>query len=380
MTERVRVAGQFLDANGPARELQDSTVVRWDGWSGDYQASCRFAPRSGALPSWVRRGALYEHVDDLAGRTWGGQLAEPTRNDDGTWSLTAYGFGSLLEEYEAISGTTPTFVPNTALDAAISDGGPFVRPASLSSSAVTSLDDKLVTVGALLQADATARGKFVYVDSWGAVTYLTLPTAPIWTTVPTPGYGGTADENYVSHLYGWFVSSVDGTTGEPDGWAFVLAGTSALRAEAQAQYGRKSLMVDLTSRGYLTGTAAQATVDAMFAAYGGRMGYTSGLDLYAYNLRRLGFGPAGPLSLYGVNGAGARIQVPGSIDGRSSTTVMGSWNVPMGEVTRVHAEERAQMTPLGFEARDFTSVIVDTAKAAKTASGSGSKLHVGLQT
>lgn len=362
MSSRVRVNGHWLDRIAPTTGLQDSTIYRTlnapgtsgeMSWSGDYMAEVSWAAGAGFAAPWFRRGSVFE-VCGSGGREWGGVLAEPSLNDDGTWSLTAYGFGAQAEEFQALGGDDlPSWVPNTVVDRAIGDGLPWKRYASLGTAAVADAPGDISDVATVLSRAALRSGKRWWVDSFGEVSLVSDPIWPTWAVLPGSAYMGTADEEFVTHLFGYYVSSVDGVTGEPDGWAMA----SAFDAEAASIFGRRERTVDLTGLGLLGGTAAQENIDGRFALTGARMGWTNGINLTSVNLRRPGWGSASPLSLYGRNGAGTMLKIPGVMDTRSQPTVRGSIQLVLGKVTRVHEEGRAFVEPVGFVARNFQGAL-----------------------
>lgn len=343
MTARVRVDGVWLDSIATVANVVDSTIFRHEGYSGDYEASCEWLIPPDYSGSQLRRGALFEVVEH-GHRTWGGWLAEPEVGE--TTSLHAYGFGAMAEDWPALaSGPVPTSVANTAIDYAIAEDLPWKRFDSISSVAVGGADGEMVTLATLLDRVAKRAGKHWWVDSFGEVSLASEPTSLAWTLTPGAGYMGTADDQYVTHLYGYYVSSVDGVTGEPDGWSIVEASDDAMAAK----FGRKSATVDLTSLGLMSAVTAQADVDGRFALVGARMGWTNGIDLSGMNLRKPGWGAASPLSVR----AGQRLRIPGVRDTRSTPTTRASVDVTLGQVTRVHSEGRAFALPVGFVSRDF---------------------------
>lgn len=349
MPAKVRVGGVYLDSRFTVSDLRDSTIYRREGWSGDYQASCTWSAPPGFSADWLCRGALFEVVEHGL-VTWRGVLSEPDVGD--VWSLHANGLGSLADEHlSVVAGPTLSTVPNDVVDYAIgTDGLAWQRWESLGSASVGSADgEATVSVSKLLDRAAQAQGKRWHVDTAGEVTFRTDPTTPTFTMTPGSGYMGTADDQYVTHLYGYYVSSVNGTTGLPDGWGLVVGSDSV----AAAKFGRKALTVDLTALGLMTAVAAQANIEGRFALVGGRMGWTNGVDLSVFNLRRLGSGPASPLNVR----AGDMLRIPGVMDARSTATVRASIDVVLGEVTRVHAERRAFATPVGFTPRDFQGAV-----------------------
>lgn len=221
MTARVRVDGVWLDSVAPVADVVDSTIFRHDGYSGDYEASCQWLVAPDYSASRIKRGALFEVVEH-GRRTWGGWLAEPEIGE--TTALHAYGFGAMAEDWPALSGSgagiASSTVANTVIDDSITYRDlPWKRFDSISSSAVGGTDGEIVTLATLLNRVAKRAGQRWWVDSWGEVSLVSDPATLAWTLTPGAAYLGTADDQYVTHMYGYYVSSVDGVTGEPDGWS-----------------------------------------------------------------------------------------------------------------------------------------------------------------
>ncbi len=208
----------------------------------------------------------------------------------------------------------------------------------------------------LLLRQAQRLGKRYVVDTGPEVRLLDDPTSPRWLVVPGSAYLGSADDQYVSHLYGYYVATVDGVTGLPATYGVVIGGPSVTADEMAAQFGRKAYNVDLTQLGVLSSSDAQDYVDNMFALVGARMGWTNGIDVTETMLREIGAGQVSPMSMFGAGGAGSMLRVMGAMDDRSQPTTLPHVDVVLGEVTRFHDEQRVAALPVGFTPRDFQAV------------------------
>lgn len=351
MAARVRVGGVWLDSRYPTAEVQDSTIYRREGWSGDYQASCAWGARADFQAAWLRKGAKYEVVEHGL-VTWNGLVSELEPGD--TWKIHAYGYGVQADEFRAVKvvggALVPTYIPNEAIDAAVTnDALAWRRFDSIGTTAVTTATDELSDLTTLLDRASQAQGKRWVVDSGREVTLVAEPTAAKWIVSPNSAYLGTADDQYVTHLYGYYISALDGTTGAPSAYGVVVARDD----EMAAQFGRKAHEVDLKPLGLMSQAAAQANIDGRFALVGARMGWTNGIELTRSSLRRLGFGKGSPMSVR----AGDRLRIPGVMDTRSQPTTRAAIDVVLGEVTRYHDEQRAAAVPVGFTPRDFQGAL-----------------------
>ncbi|WP_261819524.1 hypothetical protein [Nocardioides sp. OK12] len=336
--------------------LVDSTIFRREGWSGDYQASCTLStPNNGSIP-WLRRGALWETYE--AGcLVWAGFVDEVSR-DSGTFEVSAYGRGARASEFPAVkyeSGVTytPSYIPDEAVDAAEARGMGFGRGGvNIGGVAVAQTPGEVTTVGALL--DRIATGTFHWwVDSYGKVA-LRQAGGVKWVMRPGETYLGTADDNYASRLWGLYVSAVNGE-GDPSEWSMTFAPSAAgVEAETIDKFGPAEQIVDLTALGRLfSSSSARADLDARYESVGGRMGWTNGINLTETNMHRVGTRVSAPLAVR----AGDGLMLPGVIDDRSSTTYLPNVTVTLGEVRRIHDENRAEVKPVDFAPRGFSEAL-----------------------
>lgn len=353
MTTRVRIGGEHLDRVATVSDLVDSTILRTEGWSGDYQASCKFmADRDFSAP-WFRRGADWETIEEGV-VTWGGLLSEPSWTGDG-WSLSGYGYGSA-SDWPAIDnsvGLVPSSNPDAVLDyaTALTPPLPIERwDTSIGAGDLGLEPGEITDIATLLDRQGKALGQFWWVDSFREISWVSLPTVPTLMLTPGSGYMGTADDNYASHRYGLRVSSLDPTTGQPDGWALNLVEDE----EAWAQFGVRKAVSDLKGMGLLTGAAADDVIVGEFAINGGRMDYTNAIELTETNLLRPGFGWCSPMSAR----AGEMCRIPDVWDTRTNPTVGSSIDFPLGEVTRYHATQRATAKPLGYQGRNHKAAMI----------------------
>lgn len=214
MTAQVKVGGVPVSLLFPCREIRHSTAWEDDKVSGDRIASVQVTCDPNFQPQWTLPGQTFQVWSHNGGLGWGGLTVEPERNAAGL-TLHAQGIGVKLGQWPAIyldpvrTVLVPTFVPNDAVDYATSHGAPFSRyGVNLGTTAIARPEDGgMVDLGTLLVRAATMQGKRVWVDSYGAITFVADPTTPKWTTTPDELYMGTADEQLVTRLTGNYVIS-----------------------------------------------------------------------------------------------------------------------------------------------------------------------------
>jgi hypothetical protein len=238
---RALVNGTWVDTTFSTAELKHSTAWKVDEPSGDYMASVAVNCPKNYEDAWTLPGKPFRIYDATGGLIWGGVTSEPDRSE-GALTVHARGIGSVLKDWPSIydadpgAGTDlqPSFVPNDVVDYAESQGAPFSRHGvDLGSSPITDGGlGTLTDIWSLLHRAATAQGKRVYVDSIGAITFRSDPTTPEWTTTPDEGYMGTTDDQFVTHLYGYYLklSAITARvrlTGTPTGGSFTLSGNGA---------------------------------------------------------------------------------------------------------------------------------------------------------
>lgn len=127
--------------------------------------------------------------------------------------------------------TGPTVFPNTSLG---TDGAPTMQ-----------------RLDRLLDDHAVAAGKRWGTDDNGAAFWSSDPTTPTWFLNARDLEIGVADDGLFTRVRARYVSSVDGTTLEPDGWASVVVNDTP----GQALYGVIEYGMDLTGLGYFASSA-----------------------------------------------------------------------------------------------------------------------------
>lgn len=362
MTATIRIGPHWIEAAYPVEDIKHSTIYRDGDYSGDFRASCRWAAPFESTQTLVRPDQTFRVVDNGV-TLWGGVLTEPTYSD-GVWELHAVGYGEQGKRFQAVvqDGVdeflqpiyVPSTVPNAVVDQAIAFGAPWVRGGNLGDTAISDPEGQITDVHTLLVRAATAQGKRVHFDSDGVIRYVTDPTSPVWALTPGDGYIGTADDEFVTHLFGYYIDAVDMSTGLPTSYDSVLAADE----EARIQFGYSARGIKLYNLGLMTEAAAQDYIDGKFALVGGRMAATNGVEINGLNLRRIGFDQAAARYVK----AGEMLRIPGVMDTRLQPTTRASQDVVIGQVEVAEATGTAIATPVGFVPRDLVSALANPEK------------------
>lgn len=357
----IRVAGQLLGSIAPLSGIEWTTRWAYDEISGGVTAQFRLnAP--GFAAGWFKAGASAQVVDQGKVR-FGGRLSEPEEVDGGVQCYIR-GLGTLAESFDALEDTNPaagfaylpTTVPNTAVDQAILRGLPWTRPATLGSTALGIGGGITESVQTIVLRAAKLAGKRALVDVDGVVSLASDPTDPKWLLGGMGSYLGTADDEFLTRLFGYYISGVDGA-GVPNAWATVYAED----AGAVTKFGQqREATVDLTALGQLTSGAAQANIDGRFALVGGRMGWTREFAI-GRGLRLATGELADPASVQ----AGDMVAIPGVRDTRSQVTSWAMLRLIVGEARHVVDDGVTYCKPLGLLPRGFSTALA-AAQAPRT--------------
>lgn len=339
--------------------LKWSTVWSYDAVSGDKLASWTWV--TDVRPPWLHAGAEVV-IADLGRRRFAGRLNEPEETDGG-FACTAYGLRMLLGDYECYEDVDagagfdwqPTFVPDDGIDGIASLRAPLVRWGTLGTSPLGIDGDLALSGDVLLMRAAKAAGKRGVVDRWGRVSLVADPTAPSWLLGGMSNYVGTADDEFLTWLWGRYVVSVDGSTGLPNAWATVHKDDPWAAAKFGADSQRT---VDLRGLGVLSEADAQGNVDGRFALVGGRMAPTAGFTVTRQWLSRMNGAPGDPSAIR----AGDMIRLAAVRDFRTSTANRAAMDLVMGEVEYDVDSDTAAVTPMGYVPRDFSSALAAAQK------------------
>lgn len=345
---QVRCNGVWISGVGDVADVEWSTIWRRDGFSGSFEASWTLDVSPDYTVPFLSRGADVELVE--AGVTvWSGMLSEPERGRP--WRLHATGYGAEAARYHARSGATATTVPDVAVDDAISRGMPLIRGVPLGSAPVGETDTgRLIwSVAEVLQARADQLGQRWVVGLDRQLEFAPDPTSPTWINMPVDTILGTADDDYVSHLWGYYVSATTGTPPAPSAWSWVLAADEG----AAARWGREERVVDLTRLGLMTSAAAQEFVDGRLALAGGRVGYTNEIEVDGLSLRRTDQGVVNTKFLR----AGEMMRLYGVADPQGNRTVGLVADIVIGRTVHRADTDVVRVAPLGMVPRSLSDVL-----------------------
>lgn len=324
--------------------IKHSTIFRREGWSGDYQSSCSFAAPPDFDATWFSEGVTYDLADGGC-LLWSGKVAELTPGE--TWTISAFGHGADAENFDALTGGVGTYVPssnpNGVIDAAITRGLGWDRVDSFGSTDLAVDAGEALSVSKICDRAAQRLGKRWWVDSYARATLVSEPTTPTFWVSPGDAYLGTLDDEYVTHLRGIYVSSVD-ADGMPDGWATVETSD----AHAATKFGGvRERLVDLRALGVMLPATAQNDIDGRFELVGARTGWTNRVTLTRGNVRTYG-----AWCEPNMVRAGTMLRIPGVMDSRSQPTTKGSIDVVLAEVEHDEDAGTSIAAPLGFVPRD----------------------------
>jgi hypothetical protein len=258
--------------------------------------------------------------------------------------------GAVLKDWIALDRSTdpderaPTANPNLAVDDAEADGAPFTRAGVNLGTTTLGDEEPFTDIGTLLSRAAVAQGKRVYVDSLGVISYVSDPTTVSWTLAPDTEYMGTADDQFVTRLFGLFT---DSSTSLP---AVVRSQDNT----AANLFGVREKAIDLRPLGEMTEPNASAYIAGRFTLVGARMGWTEGVTLHHNNL----FHISGAYAPARYVRAGEMIQIPDNRDSRSTPTARAAIRFVLSQVEITEADRpTAFAAPVGFSPRDFEGAL-----------------------
>ena len=254
----VNLGGTWLHSLGHVSSVKWST--QWGpGPCGSSLASCTLAVDAANDSSLLRLSQTFDVNDGP--KMFGGVLSEVGR--DFPRSLSARGWARRAADFDAVdSSGNPTTNPRTAVTQAIANGLPWTNPTAFDNVSLgTDGAPTTQRLNVLLDNWAVTVGKRWGVDVEGVAFVATDPTTPTWYLDASDLDIGVADDGLYTRVRARYVSSVDGTTGEPNGWASEVANDAA----GQALYGVVEYPMDLTPLGQITAVTAAAYASQQLA-------------------------------------------------------------------------------------------------------------------
>jgi hypothetical protein len=242
----VKVAGEWLHSRGNVSDIAWSS--RWgSGPCGGDLASCVFAVDPDNDTSLVGVGSSFE-VYSGGVLEFGGVVDEVSR--DFPRQIAAKGLARRAEDFEALSGGSPTSSPQDAVEDAITRGLPWSDAGDFGPDPIGSVGDSVRRLDELLTDWADKVGVRWGVDPTGVAFAVAEPTDVDY-LLNADGFDiGVTSDNLATHIVARYQDGVD-FDGNP-----TFSTTVASDTDAEEKYGRREKSLDLTNLGLLTsGTA-----------------------------------------------------------------------------------------------------------------------------
>lgn len=327
-------------------------------WSHTWPGGCSTASWSmsglakGVASPLLKRGARVS-VTVGGWPVWAGILTQPGASME---TFEATGLASEAKRFMALDATDAiTYDTGDAIARAIDDGLPWIYDGGAPTGVASDRPERLSD---LLDTSATAAGLRWGVGANGRFFSLPDPTTPKYDAILGSGVLGQADDDYASHIYGWYTSAMSGTPPVASAWGLVVAGND----DAAALYGRSEQYVDLSPRGVLGSTEAQGIVNGMLAQGRARVGFTERIELADYQLLRNG----SPAALALVK-AGDMVRLHGAISPGQSATGSNAVDVVIAETTHEAGARTITIAPAGLAPRTLADVLSVTSIEASVA-------------
>lgn len=331
-------------------EIAGVSDLQWShGWPyGCLQASWRMDLKPNTFPRALTPNAQVEIWDGPI-RVWAGYLSEPVPGSP--WELHATGWYAAFSSLLALDATpAPTAIPSVAVAQAITRASlPVTVGSTLQSTTISSADETVATnyVLALMDTYAAQSGQRWAVDADRVLTVAADPPDVFYVLDSMEALRGTADDDYVTDVYSRYVSSVDGVTGDPDGWGLGHVGVSSPPA------GRRERAMDVTDLGLMTSATADGYAQGQLDLNSARMGYTNGLTVARGEMLRPG---GAPVRLAQVK-AGRLLRSFNVADASGQVQVGATADVVIGRTQYVDGEQTIQIEPVGLAPRTFVDTL-----------------------
>jgi len=334
-----------------------SYTTRWgDSASGMYEASCTFPLPPDFEHATLRRGSLFELMEDGYRVGCPLVLSDPSKGTEPgqPWTLTATGIGRDVEgsdAFTALDGSlNTTAIPSTAATQAKARGwrittvGASVPVTAVGASSTT---EGLNSTGALLTAAGEGLGQRWGVDREGTLFFSIDPGSPAYQTVPNAVTLSTADDNYATTVFGRYLDLATGS----------YLTVQATNAPVATVFGRKEYNVDLTPLGKIATATAQGFADGILARSKGRLAYTNSITVSSQQLLTMGGGRANLTQVAEDVGQGCMVRLHGITSDLLAFTGKTYLDVVIGEARRRDGEDLIDLAPVGLAARDLAAVV-----------------------
>lgn len=328
-------------AGGERLYLDTLGVISGLKWSTTFPGGCTTLECNLHLPP------EFSHVALMAGRRlavqigvdpiWAGKLLAPERGSP--WKIRGIGIASMGNDYRITAAASLT----AAVDAAISRGLPWTRPAALSTQNVAlsarNVTDALAAVG-------KAEGKGWLVTPSGVVSMITIPTAPTLILQTSRPIMATMSGYYTALVA--IYSTGTSTTAK-----VTVTDTAAI-----ARFGRVEAEIDITSLGTLTSAVATTRAQAILDANKPRLRVTDPIPVAPGQLRTVG-GAAVDLATVQA-GTVVRLQ-QGDFGREFLTEPFTPLDLLIGETLYDATTETLTITPVGETRHDLKAALYGAA-------------------
>lgn len=315
----------------------------WPGGCYEASWSCLGLPKGIASPYLYWGASVQIKVGGWT--VWRGILDQPGA---GMTDFTAKGLSRMGEDWGALDNTgAVTSTPSTAITQAITDGLPWTYVTGTAPLGIPNSTPE--NLSKLLDISSLAAGQRWGVDAQGIFFCSADPTTPSYHVSPGDIVMGQADDDYVTHLLGWYYTALAGTPPVPSSPAAVTVADT----NAAALYGRKWARVDLTPRGVLTSAQATSILQGMLTLGAARIGFTESLTLHTDQLLDLN-GSSAPLPFLT---AGFMARGHGFIAPSQSASSTSTKDFIVGKTTYTGGEQTITLDPVDLAPRTLSDVL-----------------------
>lgn len=328
------------------REHTTPSNIRWStkALGGCHEAAFEIDPTN--IPPGMYRGAAVQLRSGMT-NNWRGEVHNV--GADGT--VTCIGPWSVAAQIGALDGAgVGTLVPDTALNAAVARGAISWRIPTGGVSNVAVVDGTAgepMLLTQQLEAWAIKTGALVGVDADNNIYAGPASANPAWVVSPHAGARLDVTGDYVTHLWGDYVTPA-GT------WGKVGPVIDTVAANA---WGRRESTADLSELGPINSTTATTYIASMLATGAARKAVTGTLRLSRQQLMTPGGEPA---ALSMVKG-GQRVRLLGVADGTNAAIRNLYTDIVIDQCSFTEGEDQITFDPMGGPAVNLGDVLTATA-------------------
>lgn len=270
----------------------------------------------------------------IAASAWQGVMGLPQRGASDLWTFNAFGLPWLTKTYDAIAPTTGNALKlDEILDAAISRGLPFTRPAAMPSLAAGQQGSGFGKVNDALNQVCDAKGQTWTVNRNRQITAgPRVPTTLAYILMASDTAGGRYPTGFVTDVDVTYIDSSD------------YAQKTITRSATTRPFGRYEMPLDLTGLGAITTTQANSHGDNYLAKNGARVQFTGAFVVPAGQLLSPGGTSVDYATVQASDGTVRAMLVdPDTAAGETST---GPVTLPVGQTEYDVDADVLYLTPL----------------------------------